>query len=149
MLRGMMFMILISACLAGIPCKYSGGDNGIAEIRKMYEEGKCIAVCPEVLGGLPTPRPCAEIQQGRVINTEGRDVSEEYRRGALLALQKAEEAGCAEAILKAYSPSCGCGEIYDGSFTHTKIKGNGVFAKICLEHGIHCISDEEYKERKR
>jgi uncharacterized protein YbbK (DUF523 family) len=149
MLKEMMSMILISACLAGIPCKYSGGDNGNAEIIKMYEEGKCIAVCPEVLGGLATPRPCAEIQHGRVINTEGKDVSEEYRRGALLALQKAEEAGCTEAILKAYSPSCGCREIYDGSFTHTKIKGNGVFAQMCLEHGIQCISDEEYKERER
>lgn len=141
-------MILISACLAGIPCKYDGGSNEVKELRQLYEEGQCTAVCPEQLGGLPTPRLCAEIQHGHVINTAGVDVSEEYRRGAEKALEIAEKAGCKEAVLKACSPSCGCGEIYDGTFTHTRIKGNGIFAQACLSHGICCMSDKEYKEKK-
>ena len=141
-------MILISACLAGINCKYNGGNNMVSEIQKMYQEGKCTAVCPEQLGGLATPRPSAEIQGDKVINTEGRDVTREYETGALEALKQALQAGCQEAVLKAYSPSCGCGEIYDGTFTHTKVKGNGIFADLCSKNGIHCITDEEYKEKK-
>ena len=141
-------MILISACLAGHHCKYNGGANTVEAIKKMDEDGRCIAVCPEQLGGLSTPRPSAEIQNNRVINTEGTDVTAEYQKGAAEALQQALKDGCTEAVLKAYSPSCGCGMIYDGTFTHTKIKGNGIFAQMCIDHGIHCITDEEFKEKK-
>lgn len=142
-------MILISACLAGINCKYNGSNNLVPEIQKLYQEGKCTAVCPEQLGGLPTPRISAEIIDDKVINEEGNDVSEEYRIGALKALQQALEAGCKEAVLKAYSPSCGCGIVYDGTFSHTKIKGNGIFAEQCIKHGIHCMTEIEYKEIKQ
>jgi uncharacterized protein YbbK (DUF523 family) len=82
-------MILISACLAGINCKYSGGNNEDAALKKLYLEGKCTAVCPEQLGGLPTPRPSAEIQGDRVINTENVDVTEQYQKGAAAALAQA------------------------------------------------------------
>lgn len=141
-------MILISACLAGMNCKYNGANNTVAEIKQMYEEGRCTAVCPEQLGGLSTPRPSAEIQGTRVINTEGADVTKAYETGARKALEQALRAGCQEAVLKAYSPSCGCGEIYDGTFTHSKVKGNGIFADLCIKNGIHCITDVEYKEKK-
>jgi Uncharacterized conserved protein len=142
-------MILISACLAGHNCKYNGGNNLVPEIKQMFEEGKCVAVCPEQLGGLATPRPSAEIQGTRVINTAGIDVTKAYETGAAAALKQALQAGCNEAVLKAYSPSCGCGMIYDGTFTHTKIHGNGIFADLCMKNGIHCITDEEYKEKKQ
>jgi uncharacterized protein YbbK (DUF523 family) len=132
-----------------VNCKYNGGNNTVPTIKQMYEEGRCIAVCPEQLGGLSTPRPSAEIIEEHVINTEGTDVSREYEAGALAALKQALQAGCKEAVLKAYSPSCGCGEIYDGTFTHTKVKGNGIFAGLCIKNGIHCITDVEYKEKKR
>jgi len=142
-------MILISACLAGIHCKYNGDSNVVPEIKKMFEEGKCVAVCPEQLGGLPTPRLSAEIQGRRVINTEGVDVTKEYEAGAAEALKQVLQAGCQEAVLKAYSPSCGCGKVYDGTFTHTKVNGNGIFTELCIKNGIQCITDEEYKEKKR
>ncbi len=142
-------MILISACLAGINCKYNAGNNTVEELLQMYLEGKCTAVCPEQLGGLSTPRPSAEIIEGRVINTEGADVTLAYQRGSQKALQLALDAGCTEAVLKACSPSCGVGEIYDGTFTHTRIQGNGIFADMCIQHGIHCMSEIEYKEKKR
>lgn len=146
--KGMTYMILISACLASICCKYDGGNNTVEEIKNMVSEGKCLAVCPEQLGGLSTPRPCAEIQKRRVVNTEGKDVTQEYIRGAKIALQQAKEKGCTEAILKAFSPSCGCHQIYDGTFSHSKVDGNGIFAQMCIDEGIHCITDQEYREKK-
>lgn len=142
-------MILISACLAGNNCKYNGGSNMVPGIKKMFEEGKCVAVCPEQLGGLSTPRPSAEIQGRWVITTEDVDVTKEYETGAAEALKQALRAGCQEAVLKAYSPACGCGKVYDGTFTHTKVNGNGIFAELCIKNGLHCITDEEYKEEKR
>ena len=136
-------MILISACLAGVNCKYSGGNNEVPELRKLYEEGKAILVCPEVMGGLSTPRIPCEIRNGRVYNTEGKDKTENYVHGAEKALKICLENNCRIAVLKANSPSCGPDEIYDGTFTHTKIKGSGIFAAMLKEKGIPCISEKD------
>ena len=109
------------------------------------EQNEAIAVCPEVLGGLPTPRIPSEIQpDGRVLNQQGDDVTEQFVRGAEQAMTICRTHGCTGAILKARSPSCGKGCIYDGSFTGTLVPGNGVFAKKLLDAGIPVMTEEEY-----
>ena len=136
--------ILVSACLLGIACKYSGGDNACpALLDAVRESGHTfVPVCPEVYGGLPTPRPPAERLGSRVVTESGTDVTAEYRRGAEAALQLAELYGCKAAVLKANSPSCGRGVIYDGTFQHRKIPGSGVTAELLEAHGI-CIYNED------
>lgn len=134
-------MILISACLAGVNCKYNGGNNEVKELRELYESNKAVLVCPEVLGGLPTPRIPCEIKGNRVYNTDREDKTSYFQEGAQKALAIARENGCRIAVLKAYSPSCGPDEIYDGTFTHTKVRGGGIFARLLKEEGIECISE--------
>ncbi|MBO8158428.1 DUF523 domain-containing protein [Thermosyntropha sp.] len=147
-------MNLISACLCGYNCKYNGGNNFNPVFEKLLKEGRVLPVCPEELGGLSTPRLPAEIKNGtgldvlegkaRVINKKGEDVSEFFIRGAYITLQKAGEVGAVCAILKSRSPSCGSGEIYDGSFKSVLRKGDGVTAALLKKHGIKVISDEDY-----
>lgn len=139
-------MILISKCLAGFNCKYNGGNNTVPEIRQLYEEGKAVAVCPEQLGGLSTPRIPSECRGDRVVNRAGEDVTEAFEKGAELALKTAREHACRTAVLKARSPSCGLHEIYDGTFSGRLVSGNGVFARKCLEKGMQCFTENEYKE---
>lgn len=140
-------MILMSACLAGKNCKYSGGNNEIRCLRELYESGKAVLVCPETAGGLPVPRLSSEIRGNKVYNTAGEDVTEFFTRGAQECLRTARENGCTLAVLKARSPSCGCGEIYDGTFSHTVVQGDGIFAALCRREGITCLSEQEYLER--
>ena len=135
--------ILISRCLAGFCCRYDGGSNPVSEIRELYERGLAVAACPEQLGGLPTPRVPSERLGGRVISREGRDVTGEFIAGAEAALKIALENGCRTAILKARSPSCGKGCIYDGSFTGTLTAGNGVTAELLLQNGISVLTEED------
>lgn len=140
-------MILMSACLAGRNCKYNGGNNEISCLKKLCDEGKAVLVCPEVAGGLPVPRLSCEIRGNRVYNTAGEDVTEYFVRGAEKSLKTARENGCTLAVLKANSPSCGVGQIYDGTFSHTKIRGDGIFAALCRKEGIECVTELEYLER--
>lgn len=140
----MISMILISACLAGICCKYNGGSNETELIRRLYEEGKAVTVCPEVLGGLPVPRTPGEIREGKVISADGEDITEYYRKGAQKALQICLEKKCALAVLKSRSPSCGCHQVYDGTFSHVLVEGKGVFAQLLEDNGIICMDEEEY-----
>lgn len=136
--------ILISACLLGTPCRYDGASKPIAGIEQLEARYRLIPVCPEVLGGLPTPRPASEIQSdGRVLNREGTDVTAAYRAGAEAALKLAKEAGCRLCILKAKSPSCGSGLIYDGSFSGTLQSGDGITVRLLRENGIRVISENE------
>lgn len=128
--------ILVSACLTGENCKYSGGNNFCAELAELGKVHTLIPVCPEVLGGLPIPRAPGEIVDGVVRNRDGRSVDEEYRRGAALALEIGLREGAQLAILQSRSPSCGVKEIYDGSFSGRKIPGQGVFAALLTEAGI-------------
>ena len=128
--------LLVSACLLGVRCKYSGGDNLCPQVAALREQYQLIPVCPEQLGGLPTPRAPAERQGDRVMTKDGRDVTAEYKRGAAETLKLARLFDCGTAVLKARSPSCGCGEIHDGTFTGTRIPGDGVTAALLRDSGI-------------
>lgn len=138
-------MILVSACLAGVNCKYSGGNNENEEIKKLVESGEAILICPEQMGGLTTPRKPAEQFKDKVICEDGTDVTKNFERGAEEALKIAKLAGCKKAVLKSKSPSCGCGKVYDGTFSKTLIDGDGVTAKLLIENGIEIISSDDYK----
>lgn len=143
--------ILVSACLLGIHCKYSGGSNltqGLAEALQAAGHS-LVPVCPEVYGGLPTPRTPAERVGERVLAKDGRDVTAEYRNGAAAAVRLAQLTGCTAAVLKANSPSCGCGTIYDGTFRHRKIAGDGVTAELLQAHGIFVYNEDNFTELLR
>lgn len=146
-------MIVISACLCGVNCKYNGENNLNEETLTLLKEGKAVLICPEQLGGLNTPRiPCeivggdgADVFDGKakVVNSRGEDSTEEFVKGAYEALKIAKAVGAKSAILKSKSPSCGYGKIYDGSFTGKKIIGNGVTAELFLKNGIKVYTEEE------
>ena len=110
--------------------------------------GGTLPVCPETLGGLPTPRVPSEIRGGCVVAKDGTDVTDAFTRGAEEALRLAQENGCTAAILKARSPSCGSGEIYDGTFTGTRVPGEGVFARMAREAGLEIWNEETFTEGK-
>lgn len=135
--------ILVSACLLGAACKYSGGDNLCPQVAAMAQDHALVPVCPEQLGGLPTPRTPSERQGDRVVTKDGRDVTDAYLRGAQEALKLAKLFGCDTAILKARSPSCGARAIYDGSFTGTVIPGDGVTAELLQASGIRVLTEAE------
>lgn len=140
--------ILVSACLLGKNCKYNGGNNLNQRVLDFIEGHEVIGVCPEQLGGLSTPRLPAEIVDGVVTNKEGVSVDAEFRKGAQAALAVALENKVDLAILQSRSPSCGVKEIYDGSFSGKKIKGQGVFAKLLSAHGIKVLDAEDVAEHK-
>ena len=136
--------ILVSHCFFGEPCRYDGASRVDRQVLELHRTGhNLIPVCPEVLGGLDTPRAPAELQpDGRVVNKEGADVTAAYRAGAEAALAIARENGCTLAVLRARSPSCGCGEVYDGTFTGTLTPGWGVAARLLMEAGITVLDEE-------
>ena len=135
--------ILVSACLLGAACKYSGGDNLCPQVAAMAQDHALVPVCPEQLGGLPTPRTPAERQGDRVVTKDGRDVTDAYLQGAQETLKLAKLFGCDTAILKARSPSCGARAIYDGSFTGTVVPGDGVTAELLQASGIRVLTEAE------
>ena len=137
--------LLISACLLGERCRYDGASKPLPEeiltlLRTRY---LLLPVCPERDGGLPIPRIPSERRGERVVNRAGEDVTAFYRRGAALALQAAREAGCTLALLKERSPSCGSGEIFDGSFTGKRIAGDGVAAELLKSAGLTVYGESE------
>lgn len=140
--------ILVSACLLGTNCKYNGGNNLNQSVLVFIEGHEVIGICPEQLGGLSTPRLPAEIVDGVVTNKEGVSVDAEFRKGAQSALAAALENKVDLAILQSRSPSCGVKEIYDGSFSGKKIKGQGVFAKLLSARGIKVLDAEDVAEHK-
>ena len=135
--------ILVSACLMGENCKYNGGNNYSEAVLEYVKGHEVISVCPEVMGVLSIPRSSAEIVNGKVINTDNISVDKEFRDGADKALKIALDNQVDLAILQSRSPSCGVKEIYDGTFTKTKIKGMGIFAKLLKDNGIKLIDVEE------
>ncbi len=135
--------ILISACLAGINCKYNGGNNKNEKIIKFIENNDVILICPEQLGGLKTPRVPAEIQNKTVITKDGIDVTKEYQKGAEEVLKLAKQFNIKKAILKSKSPSCGKNKIYDGTFSNNLINGNGITVELLKQNGIEVISSDE------
>jgi len=144
-------MYIVSACLAGKNCKYDGGNNECGWVGIFIKNHNCALVCPEE-ELLKTPRPPTEIIGGRGVNKTGRDVTDLLKKGAENVWEEAREAARSYgediegAILKANSPSCGCGAIYDGTFTGTLTAGNGFFAELLLEKGIKVITEKEVTE---
>jgi len=141
--------ILVSACLAGEYCRWDGGTNLVPEIRTLVESGKAVAVCPEELGGLPTPRLPSERLGDRVVSSAGADVTAEFRYGAEEALWICKEHGCRVAVLKAKSPSCGKGLIHNGQFDGGLVPGIGVTAQLLTEDGIEVMTEEEWLAGRR
>ena len=136
--------ILISACLIGLNCKYNGGNNENSKLVELMKEKDLVPICPEQLGGLKTPRVSAERKQEKVITKEGVDVTKEYQKGAEEVLNLAKKLNIKKAILKSRSPSCGIDENYDGTFSHTLIKRDGVTAELLKKNGIEVISSDRY-----
>lgn len=138
--------ILVSACLLGVSCRYDG-TGALEEILNKYRDRhNFIPVCPEIFGGLQTPRNPAEISGDRVITSNGEDVTENYKKGSEEVLKLAQFYGCTIAVLKERSPSCGKGKIYDGSFKHMLIDGNGITAELLTKNGIEVIGESKLKE---
>ena len=139
-------MYVISRCLAGYPCRYDGKSKGVPEIMELAKREEVLLVCPEVLGGLPTPRIPSEIREGRALNREGEDVTEAFLRGAEKAMALCREKGCSAAILKADSPSCGIGRIHNGLFDGGYVSADGIFADMVRKAGIPAVTEKEYLE---
>lgn len=150
--------LLVSACLLGEPVRYDGQDNASKlstaqrNILAIWRaQGKIIPICPESLGGLPTPRPAAEIQtrlndQLIVQTKEGTDLTECFLKGAQNTLEIARQHDAKFALLAARSPSCGTKQIYDGEFQRRLVDGMGVTARLLTEHGIHCFEPDSFEE---
>ena len=134
--------ILISACLLGCRCRYDGGSKMHPAVAALAERYELVPVCPEQLGGLPTPRPPAERVGDRVLTAAGGDVTEQYRRGAEEALRLCRVTGCEAAVLTERSPSCGCGAVYDGTFSGVLAAGDGVTAALLKEAGIPVYGED-------
>ncbi len=151
--------VAVSACLLGVPCRFDGRSKQDPRVQSFIETGvhngvpvSVCLICPEVMAGLSIPHPPHEIKQDdqgsyRVLDEWGQDATEIFIEGAQRACEKACRAGCTHAILKAKSPSCGVGEIYDGTFTGTLVPGDGIAARMLQEEGI-CVATEKDFERK-
>ncbi len=137
--------VLISACLLGLACRYDGQSKAYSAVEGLLKETgiHLIPFCPEQGGGLATPRDPAERQGDAVRTQNGRDVTEQYRRGAAMALELAKTFGCVAAVLKEKSPSCGSGRIYDGTFSRTLTAGDGVTAELLKNYGITVVGESQ------
>ena len=138
--------IMVSACLAGENCKYNGGNNRNDKVLKLMDGNESITVCPEQMGGLPTPRTPSERIGDKVMMQTGTDVTAQYRKGAEEALGLYRLFDCDGAILKARSPSCGLGRIYDGTFSGKLTARDGVTAELLKAHGIPVWTEEQVEE---
>ena len=137
--------VLISACLLGVCCRYDGASKAYPGIEQLARQHTLVPVCPEQLGGLPTPRLPAERRGDRVVTRSG-DVTEQYRRGAEEALKLCKLLDCEAAVLKERSPSCGRGAVYDGTFTGTLTPGDGVTAELLAAHGIPVYGESRIED---
>ena len=135
--------ILVSACLLGCPCRYDGTAKADPRVLALMERHTLIPVCPEQLGGLPTPRLPSERREGGVFDRGGKNVTPQYRQGAEEVLRLARLYGCTHAVLKERSPSCGSGQIYDGSFSHVLVPGSGVAAELLAQNGITVLGESQ------
>ena len=135
--------IMVSACLTGENCKYNGGNNRNEKVLQLMAEHEVISVCPEQMGGLPTPRVPSEIRDGVVTARDGRIVDAEFRAGAAKCLETAMREQPDLIVLQSRSPSCGVRQRYDGTFTGTLVDGAGVTAQLLMDHGFHCIDVED------
>ena len=139
--------VIVSACLFGISCRYDGKSVTDGKvIEKISTVCHPVPFCPEVYGGLTTPRDPAEIINGRVVSSKGRDVTDEYEKGAGACLQMAKMMNCRYALLKSRSPSCGKGVIYDGTFSGALTEGDGVTARLLMENGIKVFDSDHVED---
>lgn len=138
--------ILVSACLLGVECRYDGKGYADERVLKLGEKHNLIPVCPEQLGGMTTPREPSEQRNGKVVSCTGEDVTACFEKGADETLRLAELLHCSCALMKSKSPSCGCGRIYDGTFTGCLAKGNGVAVQKLLDNGIQVITEDNLNE---
>ena len=146
-------MYLVSSCLAGVNCRYDGKSNENKVVQELVKQGKAIAVCPEQLSGLPVPRPCCEIINNnngsiKVVNEYGKDLTDAFIRGAEKTLEIAGIIGAEKAVLKSKSPSCGCGFIYDGTFSGKLKEGNGLTAELLIKNGIEVYTENDVAKLK-
>ena len=140
----MKYEFIVSACLCGVSCRYDGQASTVDELAALSEQGRALAVCPEVEGGLGMPRhPCERLGE-RVLGKDGSDVTGQFVAGAEKTLELAREHGIRLAVLKERSPSCGSGVIYDGSFSGRRIQGRGVTAELLLRHGLTVVNEEDF-----
>ena len=142
-------MYIISACLVGVRCRYNASITEDEKLCKLVQEGKALAICPEQLAGLTTPRLPCEIKKDetgleRVINCNGEDLTAEFQAGAWKTLQIAQIIGAQVAILKSRSPSCGKGKIYSGNFTGKLIAGDGFTTRLLQKNGIQVYTEEDF-----
>ena len=137
--------IAVSACLLGYNCKYSGGNNRSQKVLDYIEGHEVIPICPEVAGGMSVPRVPVELKGNKAINRDGEDVTAFFRRGVEQEMKKMQDIDLA--ILQPRSPSCGCKQIYDGTFTKTLIEGKGVFAQALAEVGIPMVDADDVPEK--
>lgn len=135
--------VLVSACLLGVACRYDGQSRPCPMLQNLPPDIHLIPVCPEILGGLPTPRISAERVNHTVRTKDGRDVTAAYRRGAEEVLRLARIFNCRAAILKERSPSCGNGQIYDGTFSHTLTSGTGITSELLMQNGITVFGETQ------
>ena len=135
--------ILVSSCLLGLPCRYDGTGKADERLLALAKTHWLIPVCPEQLGGLPTPRPSAERRGARVITRDERDLTTAFTKGAEQALYLAQLYGCQIAILKANSPSCGSGQLYDGTFSGRLVPGDGLTAALLKQNGLTILSEQD------
>ncbi len=140
--------ILVSSCLLGLNCRYCGTGCGCEQVTRLSEKHHLIPVCPEQMGGMPTPRAPVEIVNGKAIDNTGKDVTAQFKKGAEEAAKLAELFHCTCAVLKSRSPSCGCGIIYDGSFSGNLVSGNGFTAQKLLDEGIQVVNENTLNEIK-
>ena len=144
-------MILVSACLAGQCCRHDGKSCAVTLVAKWVKSGKAVSICPEVAGGLSVPRAPCEIKtmadgQRRILSENGWDCTDAFIRGAEEALRIVREMNIEKALLKARSPSCGFGQIYDGSFTGTLIDGNGITAELLNRNGVEIFDENSLSQ---
>ena len=138
--------LLVSACLLGVPCRYDGKAKMHDGVLSLLGRHTLIPFCPEIYGGLPTPRPASERLGERVVAKTGSDVTEQFRRGAEEALRLCRLYGCRAALLKERSPSCGHGVIHNGLFDGGLVEGDGVTAALLLQNGIAVYGESEWEK---
>lgn len=136
--------VLVSACLLGENCKYNGGNNASPAILEFLKDKQVIPICPELLAGMPSPRPPVEIKDARVIRKNGEDVTDAYCSGVQKAMQRAAQQPIDLVILKSRSPTCGVGQRYDGTFTNTLVQQSGLFAEALLQAGYPVKSSDDF-----
>lgn len=137
--------IVVSACLMGRNCKYNGGNNYNEKLVQMLKDKDIIEVCPEVAAGMPVPRPAVEIFNGRVIRADGSDWDEVYRKGVEAVMKQLEDEDIEYAVLQSRSPTCGVKQIYDGTFSKTRVDGQGLLARALSKRGIALFDVEDIK----